>query len=320
MNRIVTLCTLSLLLACADERQDIQSTPMAKPTPDPEVQLEDVGPVSYIENDGYMLPNSHANIMRTFLMTQPDENGRVPGFNLDNEVTEEGDEASCREGDFVDAEGRTGIDNQLADLWAVVEPLVGEATEALIQGAVNEGRIAIVLELEDVDDLENDDDVTLHFYRGRIQPDIGNLGLIAPDQTVYFDKEFPHTIVENLSIVDGVIEAGPTVINLPIDILDAFFVVRMEQARIRIKINSDGSFEGVFGGVVDLVNIFDELLQTNASQEAQLVKPIFFNYADMNKGPNGCTHASTAFQFEGTTAFSVRYPSQDDETPADIEE
>ena len=54
----------------------------------------------YFENDGYMLPKSHSNILRAFTMTRPDEDGRVVGFNLDNLVTEEGDEDFCREGDF----------------------------------------------------------------------------------------------------------------------------------------------------------------------------------------------------------------------------
>ena len=46
----------------------------------------------------------------------------------------------------------------------------------------------------------------------------------------------------------------------------------------------------------------------NTAMEAALVRPIFFNYADMNKGTSGCTHVSAAFGFEGTTAFAVRYP------------
>ena len=97
----------------------------------------------------------------------------------------------------------------------MVEPLVGEAAEALVQGAVNEGRIVLVVELENADNLENDEDVNLHMYRGRIEPDIGNLGLISPNQTVYFDPTFPNFVAENISIVDGVVEASDMVIYLP---------------------------------------------------------------------------------------------------------
>ena len=277
--------------------------------PTPSAETEEV---PYFDHGGYMLPNSHVNLLRAFKMTRPDEEGRVVGFNLDDTNTEDGDDEFCLHGDFMSPDGREGVDNQFADLWGVVEPLIGEATEALIQGAVNEGRIVMVLELEGVQNLQNDDDVTLHIYRGRIEPDVGNQGLISPDQTVYFDKDFPYFIAENISIVDGAVEASDLIITLPVDILDAYFTVVFENASIRFSIDESGAFSGIFGGIVDLVEIFDELLQTNASQEAELVQPIFMNYADLGKGPDGCTKASAAFEFEGTTAFSVRYPDSDD--------
>lgn len=301
MKRLIAVMVLvgSSLVGCSTETND--------PPPNAEPEA-----VPYFDNDGYMLPNSHVNLLREFKMTRPDEEGRVVGFNLDDANTEDGDDDFCRHGDFTSPDGREGIDNQFADLWGAVEPLIGEATEALIQGAVNEGRIVMVLELEGVQDLENDDDVTLHIYRGRIEPDVGNQGLISPDQTVYFDKDFPHFSADNVAIVDGTVEASDLVITLPVDILDAYFTVVFEHASIRFSIDENGAFSGIFGGIVDLVDIFDELLQTNASQEAELVQPIFMNYADLGKGPDGCTKASAAFEFEGTTAFSVRYPDSDD--------
>jgi hypothetical protein len=298
------------LVACADEPAAEVPVPMmvidepAEPEPEP-----------YIENDGFVLPGSHANILRSYTITVPDEDGFVPGFNLDGLDTEEGDEDSCRQGDFIDPEGRTGIDNQFADLWRIVQPLVGEATEALIQGAVNEGRIIAVIELSGVDDLTNDENVTLDMFRGRIAPDIGNEGLIAPDQTVYVDREFPIVTVNNAAIVDGVVYARPDSIYLPVDILDSYFVIEMERAQLRFTINEEGHFSGHFGGVVNLSSVFDELLASNAGEEAALVQPVFYTYADMEKGPDGCTHASAAFGFEGIGAFVVRYPDEDAAMP-----
>lgn len=263
---------------------------------------------SYFENNGFQLVDSHANILRRFSMTAPDENGHVAGFNLDGQDTPDGDPAHCGKGDFTDAEGRTGIDNQFADLWEVVEPLVGEATEALIQGAVNEGRILMTIELEGVDNFQNDDEVYVHIFRGRMTPDIGNLGLISPNQTIYVDESFPSPEPVRASIVNGHLEVNQTVIYLPVDILDAYFEMRIDNASLRMRIADDGSFEGYFGGIVDLDYVFSELLQTNASQEAELVQPIFYTYADMNKSEDGCSHVSAAFGFSGTPAFVVRYP------------
>lgn len=292
-------------IGCADKTEP-------QPMVDAMIVVDDVAPPdSYIENEGFVLPGSQANVLRTYTIAVADENGFVPGFNLDGLDTEDGDEDSCRQGDFIDPEGRTGIDNQFADLWSIIAPLVGEATEALIQGAVNEGRIILVIELSEVDDLQNDENVTLHIFRGRLQPDIGNEGLIAPDQTVYVDREFPIEVVSDASIVDGEVFARPDSIHLPVDILDSAFVIEMNQAQVRFKIDESGQFSGYFGGVVNLKSVFDELLATNAGEEAALVQPIFYTYADMEKGPSGCTHASAAFGFQGTSAFAVRYPNEE---------
>ena len=301
MNKCILLFPM-ILVGCGDSSPEpaINNTDMTI--------ANDTSRDSYFENSGFQLVGTHANILRRFSMTAPDDNGHVVGFNLDGLDTPAGDPDHCGRGDFTDSEGRTGIDNQFADLWEVVEPLVGEATEALIQGAVNEGRILMTIELEGVDDLQNDDEVYLHIFRGRMTPDIGNLGLISPNQTIYVDESFPYPAPVRTSIVDGYVEVHQTVINLPVDILDAFFEVRIENASIRLRIAEDGSFEGHFGGVVDLDYIFSELLQTNASQEAELVQPIFYTFADMNKDEDGCSQVSTAFGFSGTPAFVVRYP------------
>mgnify|MGYP000394349252 FL=1 len=85
----------------------------------------------------------------------------------------------------------------------------------------------------------------------------------------------------------------------------------MNQSQIRFTIDESGRFSGHFGGVVDIKKVFDELLATNAGEEAALVQPIFYTYADMEKGPGGCTHASAAFGFQGTNAFAVRYPDEE---------
>ncbi|MGB0648227.1 MAG: hypothetical protein ACPGQS_13670, partial [Bradymonadia bacterium] len=213
------LAAACLSFGCADDEPETKTQPMES---DAEVTADTTVP--YIANSGFILEGSHANLLKSYSIAVPDDEGFVPGFDLDGIDTEEGDEASCRQGDFVDPDGRTGIDNQFADLWSIVEPLVGEATEALIQGAVNEGRIILVVELSGVDNLENDDDVTVHIFRGRIDPDIGNLGFISPDQTVYVDREFPIEVVQGAQIVDGEVFARPDTIHLPVDILDSYFV------------------------------------------------------------------------------------------------
>ena len=91
------------------------------------------------------------------------EDDVVDGFNLDGEVSAAGDQETCGHGDFVNADGVEGVDNQLGRLWGLMSTAVG-AAEGLLQGAINEGRFVMAVELSELDPL-NDDNVNLSIYR-----------------------------------------------------------------------------------------------------------------------------------------------------------
>ena len=237
--------------------------------------------------------------------------GIAEGFDLDGKVSDNRDEATCYSQDYTSPQGETGVDNQLAKVWADIEPLVGEAVRGLIQGSINEGRFLMMVELTGVDDLVNDDNVTLHLFRGQLNPLIGTLGLISPNQTFDFDSEFSSSVVENVKIVDGFVEAGPVEFQVPIDILEVQFPLHVSQGKIRFEIKEDGTFEGMIGGFVDVDYVMDILVNSDARQEAELVRPIFENNADMGRVDGRCRLFSSAYHFKGTTGFVVRHPETD---------
>lgn len=263
------------------------------------------------QHDGYVYENAQANVMREFEFFGEDEYGIAKGFNLDEQVSTNRDIETCYTQDHTSPDGLAGVDNQLAKIWGDIEPLVGEAVRGLIQGAINEGRFLIMVELTDVDDLKNDDDVTLHVFRGELKPVIGTFGLIAPDQTYDFDSEFASSVIENVKIVDGIVEAGPVAFQVPVDILEVQFPLQVDNGKIRFEILEDGSFEGMIGGYIDIDYVLGILLESDAREEAELVRPMFENNADMNRVDGRCTKFSTAFKFRGTTGFAVRYPEAD---------
>jgi len=267
---------------------------------------------TYFSDGGYMLANSHANVLKKFGFFAESSPGVANGFDLDNHVSDGTTPDTCYEADFVDPNGLTGIDNQLARIWTDLEPLVGDATEALLQGSINEGRFLLMIELEELDDYMNDDNVTLHLFRGRLNPEIGTFGYIAPDQTVYFDDTFSSVRVPGMKVIDGVLEAGPITFQIPIDILEAKFTMQVHSGKIRVKIREDGTFEGFIGGYMTIQDVLDEMYQTDAVEEAMLVTPFFENNADRNPVNGRCTDFSMAFSFEGTTGYAVRYPSTND--------
>ena len=55
--------------------------------------------------------------------------------------------------------------------------------------------------------------------------------LIIPDQTFYVDEDFSKSVVKNLKLVDGTIEAGPIDFQVPIDILEASFVMNVKDGK-----------------------------------------------------------------------------------------
>ena len=178
---------------------DVVTADATAEAPDTSVPLE----LPYFEGQRYVLPGSHANVVKRMRFTALVEPGVALGFDLDSKVSEEGEVESCGHGDLLDPEGNAGIDNQLAKIWSDLQPLVGTQVDALLQGAINEGRVLLMFELEGMDDLKNDDSVTLNVFRGLLDPDVGTFGYIAPDQSFDYDYEKPISTVENVQIVDG---------------------------------------------------------------------------------------------------------------------
>ena len=263
-------------------------------------------PTEFLPENYTIEAKSHANVMRTVEFFKEDEEGVLRGFNLDNTISDGSEAESCGVVDQISPDGDEGIDNQLGILWKTLEPLVGEAVEALLYNAVNDGRLLMMIELSEVDDLQNDDSIGLAFFRGKAKPIIGAQGRIVPDQTFKVDTNFPSSFFNDIQIQNGQVEAGPVEFAIPIEIFDANFEFRVREGRVRFKIKEDGSFEGLMGGRVVLKEVLDQLLESNAAQEARLVQPIFENNADLGYKDGRCTEISVAFGFTGIQAFVLR--------------
>lgn len=297
MRLLRTLLLTVPLIACEDDAP----APAAEAS---DAALPDAAP--YFEDHGYVLPRSHANVMRRMRFSSLVEPGVALGFDLDGRTSEPGDEQTCGHGDLRDPDGAEGIDNQLAKIWSDLAPLVGEQVDALIQGAINEGRVLVMIELAEVDDLRDDDDVTLNVFRGLLDPDVGTQGLIAPSQTFYFDYDKPLSTAAGARLADGEIVAGPVTLQIPIAILDLDIVANLYGGYLRMRVAADGTFAGYIGGALSLDEMLGALLETGAAAETRLVTPIFQRNADLVPVDGRCTQISVGIEFEGTTAYVVR--------------
>lgn len=264
----------------------------------------------YFEGEQYILPNSHVNILRRLVFASPIEPGVTIGFDLDGRESGPGDEASCGHGDQTDPEGRAGIDNQFSVLWGAIQPIVGVQVEELLQGAINEGLVLVMMEITDFESLDVDGDATFNLYRGSLDPQVGTQGLIAPDQTFYYDYAAPISTA-TATITDGELLAGPVELGIPLTILDLDIILPLRDGFVRIQLQEDGTFDGIIGGTINIGSVAESLLETGAAEETRAVLPFFEANADMNLVDGDCLDMSAAFEFEGTTAFVVRDAAQE---------
>jgi hypothetical protein len=207
-------------------------------------------------------------------------------------------------------DGVAGIDNSFGGIWPALEPLVGTQLQGLLQGAINEGRVLIMMEMAGVDDIYNDDDVTVNVYRALGDPEVGTFGFISPNQTYEMDYGSPISVVEGVAIEDGHVVAGPFSVSIPIDILDFQAVLAVEGAFVDLQIDERGHVSGTLGGAFSVDDFLDELMATGGRAEGELIEPFLRNSADITFDERECGHLSVAVRVEGTKAYVVRDPEQ----------
>jgi hypothetical protein len=242
--------------------------------------------------------------------TRTKDADHAPGFDLDGRVSDDNDSASCGKKDFIDEEGRTGIDNQLAPLVPEVEKLVGDAVDGLIQGAINDGSLVILMEMENVDDPLNDDCVNFTVQNGEIRrPNLGTDGTVEAYQTFTPDAMAARSHASNAKIENGVFTAGPFPVSLPLAFFDVAFTLHVQNARFRFTIDEDGLMHGYMGGGVLPQEILDGVGQGNGTGDfLPQIKVAIDANTDLafNDETGKCDQLSATLEFSGVPAFVRR--------------
>jgi hypothetical protein len=252
-------------------------------------------------------PEPWLTVVDTMGFAVADENGAVPGFDLDGRTSLEGEAESCGYGDFVDPEGRPGIDNRLATLVPLFELAGIGAAEGLIQGAIKDGGLIIMFQVDGVDDLVNDPEVTLMLRAGTGVPLLGTDGLLLAGQTFDLHPESPDSQAPVARITDGVLEAGPFTARLPVQVFGVSYVLTMHEARIRARWTDEGGLvDGVLGGAVPYAELLEvgRLAAMDDASVLPAIELIFGGALDMNPDAGGnCTRISGAFRFTAVSGF-----------------
>lgn len=259
--------------------------------------------------------------------TRESPRGVAPGFDLDGRTSGSDEQASCGKADMTSPDGQAGIDNQLAQVLPDVEKQVGNAVDGIIQGAINDGRLLVALEVANLNDTKKDECVDLHVKLLDGKPTLGTDGVVEAYQTFDPRKEGQleshavngatdgdTTVVGKID--DGQLLIGPFELRIPIAIFDVAFTIHMRKAYIRMRFDEEGNAEGMLGGGVSMDEIV-EGVRTGAGVERIIgpIRAVGKAVADLAPNDEGvCTLVSAALTFKARRAF-LRPPETAPATP-----
>ena len=248
----------------------------------------------------------------------------VPGFDLDQRVSSAESPApnDCAHDDFTGPGGEQGIDyNFLRIIFDEEQKEDGEyvfggfregqIVDGVINGAVKNGSMTVLVDVQGIDDPQNDDEVTVQVFGSEDSPMKGTDDEVLPFATlsVHPNPRF-HTEAVAGSIVDGVLTAGPFDLIFPINIqiVNDEFVIH--DSWLRIELGND-TFQGLIAGFWDVSNIRDIIGKptTDNGNAANFTIEQFETamalHADGDYDPNAglCTSFTTMFTFGGVQAF-----------------
>src|SRR5262249_51096005 len=156
-------------------------------------------------------PGKNRTWIITSLAFTREKNGVAPGFDLDHvDNSTDLDDRSCGKKDLVAPDGTRGIDNQLSLVIPVVEQQFGNAVDGIVQGAINDGRLLIALNVANVHDIQNDQCVDMNVVLAQGKPSLGTDGIVEAYQTFDPRADGQYTsVAHGGKITNGTMEIGP---------------------------------------------------------------------------------------------------------------
>jgi len=299
----------SLVAGCADTEStgEVAPSPMdvssdTATAPEPDTSSTGVLPVM----------ESMLCVIDTIMFAAEEGGGVSPGFDLDGVVSNGTDEESCGGIDFTDPDGTPGVDNQAALLVPMFDLIGFGAVSSFIQGAVEEGGFLLLWQIDGIDDLVNDEEVSVRMRFGSGVPLLGTDGRIVSGQTYHLHEDSPDQPVPNAHIKDGVLEAGPFDTFLPIDVFGVHYELDVRGAYLRGRLTYDGGIEdGILAGAVTFESLL--ALAAKADNEADgiydKVLLLTDGLGDMLRDESGeCQGMSASLAYSAVPAFF--YPGE----------
>lgn len=246
----------------------------------------------------------HVAMIRELYFGRQDPVGVGPGFDLDGRVSDATDGQGCNKPDLVSPDGSLdGIDSAFSALVPVLEATEAAAVEGLIQDSIKAGELLLALELTGVDDLQDDDCVSMSMVRADGIPMIGTDGELLDAQTFERHPDIAPGVTEEAWIADGVFEARGMTMRLELQVLDEFLEFDVASGQIRGTLNPDGSMTGVFAGGIPVEQILYEF-DIGDIDIADLIATAVPAAADLYNPETGeCDAISITFEYDSVPAY-----------------
>ncbi|MCB9730903.1 MAG: hypothetical protein H6744_21135 [Deltaproteobacteria bacterium] len=266
------------------------------------------------ETPGPALPMSRLVVLDQLSFAPEEAPGVAAGFDLDHQASDGTEPEACGEADYLSPQGTPGVDNKVAGLLPLFAVAGIGAAEGLLQSTIEEGGILLMMQVDGIDDLEDDDAVTVTIRSGQGKPLLATDGLLLPGQTFHLRPDSPESVAQTGRIEHGVLTAGPVDSTLRVRVLGLDYELPVYGVYIRGRLTEDGGLaDGVLGAgiaVEDLLTIG----HTAAQDDAGVLKSmelLFSDAADLWPGADGeCHYVSAALAFSAVSAYLF-----DDESP-----
>ena len=231
------------------------------------------------------------------------------GLNLDGEVGPN---------DFVHPDGSPGIDNEVYRAVGCVIGFRGpDGVEFIFQNKaiVDERYNRMMVELTEVDDLENDDSVTVTVYRGmdRLLTDATG-SRVMPGGTQRVDRRWGQNLIRQVEarIVDSVLITEPIGdLIIPWQNLSVPSIQLFRDARFELDLSAEGA-TGLLAGYADVDTWYYQLIRNDSTHHLsngqisgislyKALRRLADAYPDPETGEN--TAISTALDIKMTQVF-----------------
>lgn len=233
------------------------------------------------------------------------------GLNLDGEVGAN---------DFTHPDGTPGIDNEV---YRAVGCIIGfrgpDGVEYIFQNKaiIDERYNRMMIEISGVDDLSNDDEVTVHLYRGmdRLLTDATGESVI-PGGTQRVDRRWGESLIRTArgSIRDGVLTTEPMAqVVMPWQNLRVASIHIFRDLRFVLDLSSEGA-RGLLAGYADVDTWYYQLIRNDSTHHLsngqisgislyKALRRLADAYPDPETGDN--TAISTALDVKMSRVFIV---------------